>query len=87
MAFLKTLLGTFALCAALLIWADYAIGPERSGSEPASGLTAAAVLASDGMTPDGSPGDDRLDRAALDSLARTATAEPPTAGAAERPAS
>jgi hypothetical protein len=62
MAFLKTLLGTVALCAALLIWADYAIGPELSGSEPASGLTAAAVLASDGMTPDGSPGDDCLDR-------------------------
>ncbi len=86
MAFLKTLLGTFALCAALLIWADYAIGPERSGSAPASGLTAAAVLASDGMTPDGSPGDDRLDRAALDRLARAASAGSLAAGAAEKPA-
>lgn len=86
MAFLKTLLGTFALCAALLIWAAYAIGPERSGSEPASGLTAAAVLASDGMTPDGARGDGGLDRATLDKLARAASDEPQAAVAAEKPA-
>jgi hypothetical protein len=75
-AFLKTLLGAVALCAALLIWADGAIGLERSGLEPASGLTVAAVLAGDGMTPDGSLGDSHLDRAALDRLARTASDEP-----------
>lgn len=86
MAFLKTLLGTFALCAALLIWAAHAIGPERSGSEPAPGLTAAAVLASDGMTPEGARENGGLDRAALDKLARAASDEPRVPIAAEKPA-
>ena len=86
MTLLKTLLGTLALCAALLIWAGLTIGPERAGTEPASGLTAAAVLASDGMAPDGSLGDDRLDRSALGRLARAVSGTPREAAAAEKPA-
>jgi len=86
MALLKTLLGAFALCAALLIWADRAIGPEQSGLEPAAGLTAATVLASDGMEADGSPGDGRLDRAALDRLVHASSGKTQAAVASEKPA-
>jgi hypothetical protein len=68
MTFLKTVLAAVAICVALLVWADFAIGPERPGTGTASGLTAAAVLASDGMTPDGRPGEPALDRAALGRL-------------------
>ncbi|MCX4198785.1 hypothetical protein OMR07_27720, partial [Methylobacterium organophilum] len=57
MTFLKTLLASLALCAALLVWAGYAIGPERPTGRTGPGLTAAAVLASDGMAPDGRPGE------------------------------
>lgn len=59
MSFLKTLLGTMALCAALLIGAGLIAGrDDPSAADPtATGLTAASVLASDGMAPDGNPGD------------------------------
>lgn len=55
MTCLKTLLGALVLCAALLVWAGYAIGPDRTEGRMAPGLTAAKVLASDGMAPDGRP--------------------------------
>lgn len=56
MTFLKTLLGTLALCAVLLVAVARAVAPDPSGSAPRpQGLTAAAVLASDGMGPDGQP--------------------------------
>ncbi|MHB2210194.1 hypothetical protein [Methylobacterium sp. CM6257] len=73
MRFVKTLLGALALCAGLLIWAGYVIGsgPPIAGTVP-RGLTAAAVLASDGMAPDGRPGD--LDRGALGRLTRALSA-------------
>ncbi|QGY01104.1 hypothetical protein MMSR116_03705 [Methylobacterium mesophilicum SR1.6/6] len=68
MTFLKTVLTALAVCLALIVWASYAIGPTRPGAETAPGLTAAAVLASDGMAPDGRPGEPALDRAALSRL-------------------
>ncbi|MGH1588213.1 hypothetical protein ACRBEV_07380 [Methylobacterium phyllosphaerae] len=69
MSLLKTLLAGMALCAALLVWADFAIGPERPAGRAATGLTTAAILASDGMTADGRTGEAALDRAALGRLA------------------
>ena len=68
MTFFKNLMGALALCTALLVWADHAIGPVRPVVETATGLTAAEVLASDGMAPDGRPGDPILDRAAVGRL-------------------
>ena len=57
MPFLKTLIGAVALCAVLLAGAALVIGPDRAVSNGhAPALTAAAVLASDGMAPDGRPG-------------------------------
>ncbi|MEE7450066.1 hypothetical protein MRF4_20910 [Methylobacterium radiotolerans] len=91
MTFLKTLLASLALCAALLVWAGFAIGPERPTDRTEPGLTTAAVLASDGMAPDGRPGDPAagrggLDREALDRLARRASGEVRDASAAASPA-
>ncbi|MGU3383906.1 hypothetical protein [Methylobacterium sp. D53M] len=96
MTFLKTLLASLALCAALLVWAGLAIGPERPTDRTSPGLTTAAVLASDGMGPDGRPGEpaaapggpDRgdLDRAALDRLAKRVSGEVRDASAAGTPA-
>lgn len=61
MTFLKTLLGSFAICAVLLALAALTLGPSSTGmnSHP-RGLTAASVLASDGMGPDGRPGEGTL---------------------------
>jgi hypothetical protein len=87
MTFLKTLLGALALSVALLVWAGCAIGPDEQGTGgPAPGLTAAAVLASDGMTPDGKPGEAALDRAALGRLAGAASGETRDAADARTPA-
>jgi hypothetical protein len=63
MRFLKTLLGALALCTALLVWAGHVIGPGQPESRTTPGLTAAEVLASDGMAPDGRPGEPHPDRA------------------------
>ena len=63
MTFLKTLLGALAACAVLLLWAGHVVGPDRVDAGT-MGLTAAAVLASDGMTPDGRPGGPGPERAA-----------------------
>jgi hypothetical protein len=65
MTFVKTLLGALALCAALLGGAALISGPDLAHTQT-SGLTAAAVLASDGMAPDG--------------RSATADREPPTSG-------
>ncbi len=86
MTFLKTLLGALALCAALLVWAGHAIGPERPTADASSGLTAAAVLASDGMAPDGRTGDGPIDRAALGRLAGAVSGGFQDAAAAAKPA-
>ena len=91
MTFLKTLLASLALCAALLVWAGYAIGPERPTGRTGPSLTAAAVLASDGMAPYGRPGEPAadgggLDRAALDRLAGRVSGEVRDASAAAAPA-
>lgn len=60
MTLLKTLLGALALCAVLLVGMALAVAPEPSGSTPPpQGLTAADVLASDGMGPDGRPDESR----------------------------
>lgn len=54
MSFLKTLLGALCLCAALLAGAAFLSGSNLTVARtPQPGLTAAAVLASDGMGPDG----------------------------------
>ncbi|MGU3464542.1 hypothetical protein ACLBXO_06770 [Methylobacterium sp. C33D] len=96
MTFLKTLLASLAVCAALLVWAAFAIGPERQAERTGPGLTTATVLASDGMAPDGRPGEaaagradpdrGRLDRAAFDRLARKVSGEVRDASAAATPA-
>ncbi|MGU3555237.1 hypothetical protein [Methylobacterium radiotolerans] len=91
MTFLKTLLASLALCAALLVWAGFEIGPERPTGRTGPGLTAAAVLASDGMAPDGRPGGPAtdgggLDRAALARLAGRVSGEVRDASAAAAPA-
>lgn len=52
MTFVKTVLGALALCAVLLAGAAIVSGPDLAPAQTA-GLTAAAVLASDGMAPDG----------------------------------
>jgi hypothetical protein len=54
MSVLKTVIGALGLCAALLVGAAVLYGPDRDAVpvRPA-GLTAAAILASDGMGPDG----------------------------------
>ncbi|MGH1569911.1 hypothetical protein ACRAWG_03625 [Methylobacterium sp. P31] len=80
MTFVKTLLGALALCVALLIGAGYAVGSGSStAGAPPQGLTAAAILASDGMTPDGRPGD--LDREALGRLTGALSAADPSGAA------
>ena len=91
MTFLKPLLASLALCAALLVWAGFAIGPERPTGRTGPSLTAAAVLASDGMAPDGRPGGPAADgggpdRAALARLAGRVSGEVRDASAAAAPA-
>lgn len=56
MVFVKALLGALTLCGLLLGTGALALGPGHPGtaSRP-SGLTAASVLASDGMGPGGQP--------------------------------
>jgi hypothetical protein len=54
MSLLNTMLGVIALCAALLFGISVALGPvDQQAQAKSAGLTAAAVLASDGMGPDG----------------------------------
>ncbi|MDP4002032.1 hypothetical protein [Methylobacterium sp. NEAU K] len=84
MMLLKTLLGALALCAALLVWGSYAIGPGLPAADATSGLTAATVLASDGITPDGRPGEATRDRAGSGRLAGARSIQ--DALAAQKPA-
>ena len=56
MSLFKTLLGSIIVCGVLLVLAALTLGSGLSGvtAQP-HGLTAASVLASDGMGPDGRP--------------------------------
>ncbi|MCJ2089072.1 hypothetical protein MKK88_24250 [Methylobacterium sp. E-005] len=53
MTLLKIVLGSAVLCAALLSVLSFALGPTHDVPAQPPGLTAAAVLATDGMGPDG----------------------------------
>lgn len=81
MVFVKTLLGTLTLCGLLLAAVALALGPDHSGTAPRPlGLTAASVLASDGMAPDGRPDEDAPAPRRLDRLAVVPAGTPPSAG-------
>lgn len=88
--FLTTVLGGLAVCALLLACVGYRVGTDVPPAERWDGLTAATVLASDGMSAKGGRTDDArmvaradrvaaqgqaLDRAALRRLAGAAVAD------------